>query len=501
MDIRDRDLYDHDNIDRLDRVAPIDNLPYSMGTTASCIRRSTPEYDNNTQRPIHQPASAERPPPYYSAPVVTRDSRTLSLNIASQPILEGRPASVSSNESSRDSHTNVFNHPVNHPYTISSKDELSDTYTFDTSMEGAVYTLTPARASLNHSTADGFTQQHRCSSCSEKLSILPKYSKLCYGDGLVYALYVNLRAMDIFECRRRIQTVGISGRIGAVRDVTYHNGKIYLSDWLYSCILQLDLATGNITRLSGGEQNGLRDGKCEHALFNHPWGIDVDHRREILYIADCGNNAIRTICLRTHVVSTLVGEGRGLPLDEVQTTGESVLFRPSGITVSADGSLYVTESASVRHIRVRGRELSGRVSTVSGSALGSGPWRERRGLHRPRCVVESQDGRLVLADCGNFTIRVMCLKSQTLRTLAGDGNDMSVDGIAYHASLRWVYSLAMCPISDTLFVVQDDGSLRCVSFKCSDSYTDKTHVALLNSDICLDVPSELLKLIRQYCFR
>lgn len=83
---------------------------------------------------------------------------------------------------------------------------------------------------------------------------------------------------------------------------------------------------------------------------------------------------------------------------------------------------------------------------------------------------------------------------EVLRTVAGSGREASQDtlphsayrhgrprredltGGAMDACFTWIYSMALCPVSDILYVAQDDGALReveikvCVAWCCVVSY-------------------------------
>ena len=64
------------------------------------------------------------------------------------------------------------------------------------------------------------------------------------------------------------------------------------------------------SRLAGSGQRGLKDGPGAMAQFSEPRGLAADSRRNVAYVCDSGNHAIRTVDLRTGQVGTVrvVGE-------------------------------------------------------------------------------------------------------------------------------------------------------------------------------------------------
>jgi NHL repeat. len=85
--------------------------------------------------------------------------------------------------------------------------------------------------------------------------------------------------------------------------------RLYVADSEISAIRAIDLATGQVTTLAGGDlfDFGDANGKGENARFQHPLGVAVAERK--LYVADTYNHKLRTIDLRTRFVSNLIGSG------------------------------------------------------------------------------------------------------------------------------------------------------------------------------------------------
>lgn len=375
------------------------------------------------------------------------------------------------------------------------------------------------------------------------------YQKLCIDpDGTQYILKDDYAAIEIWHANsEKPSTLNLTGRIGTVRGMVWCNNRIYMTDWMYSNILEVNLTDGRVKRFVGLCQHGSMDGNHMLAQFNRPWGIHVDMEGQCLYVADCANNRIRRVCLRTRHVTSIAGSGARGHTDGVP--GSASFYRPSGIAVSADHSVYITEFSSVRQVTHTGITAGGtssagiggfpgggssgsnfflrkcfaaadagdqlnfdQVSTVTGNGrqITSSDTR----LHRPRYMVEVSDGSLIVADCGHFRIRIVSPDRRSIKTIAGCGAERSVDmeltrssqrmsGKSNHAdaSFQWIYSMALCQHSDTLYVVQDDGCLREVQLKFPPCITDRVTTGILASDIGKSVPTDLVRLIQQFCYR
>lgn len=81
---------------------------------------------------------------------------------------------------------------------------------------------------------------------------------------------------------------------------------------------------------------GDQDGKALSARFQHPLGIAQN--AGVLYVADSYNHKVKTINVRTGVVSTLIGDGKA-----GNSSDPARLSEPAGLTV-AKGKLYIADT-------------------------------------------------------------------------------------------------------------------------------------------------------------
>ena len=93
--------------------------------------------------------------------------------------------------------------------------------------------------------------------------------------------------------------------------VAAHGGKVFIADTYNHKIKVLDPPSGKVSTFAGTGAPGHVDGPGTLAQFHEPGGISI--ARDILYVADTNNHAIRAIDLATAVVTTLPIQGLAPP--------------------------------------------------------------------------------------------------------------------------------------------------------------------------------------------
>lgn len=195
-------------------------------------------------------------------------------------------------------------------------------------------------------------------------------------------------------------------------------GNLYVADSGNSAIRKISPA-GIVTTVAGGPSSlGYSDGPVATADFFYPEGVGVDASGTI-FVADTMNDCLRKVT-PAGVVSTFSGACIGIvmaaanPVDGTSTTAR---FNDLGqILMKPDGSMYVTDSHTVRHVATNGT-----VTTIAG-LLGSGGSDDGVGsaarFRRPQGMALSGT-TLVVADPGNMKIRSIDLTTNRVTTIAG----------------------------------------------------------------------------------
>lgn len=122
-------------------------------------------------------------------------------------------------------------------------------------------------------------------------------------------------------------------------------GVLYVADASNDRIRTIDLATGRIGTVAG---NGVRDfagdgGPATGAALNVPEAVAVTPDGASMYIADTRNNRVRLVDLDSGMITTFAGDGTTAFTGDLLDAGAVALDRPSGVTASPFGLLFVSD--------------------------------------------------------------------------------------------------------------------------------------------------------------
>ena len=186
-------------------------------------------------------------------------------------------------------------------------------------------------------------------------------------------------------------------------------GNIYIADagnQLIRKITSGDVVStlaGNTGNGSGGYQDASTGAA---AWFSSPQGLAIDSKGNI-YVADAGNNRIRTIS-PTGAVTTVAGDGNA-NFKDAATALSAEFNLPSGIAVDTKGNLYVADQSNNR---IRMISAAGAVSTLAGD--GTANFKDGPGLsaefNGPSGIAIDQQGNLYVADQYNNRIRKITMQ-------------------------------------------------------------------------------------------
>ncbi len=215
--------------------------------------------------------------------------------------------------------------------------------------------------------------------------------------------------------------------------------EVFVADTCNSEIRVIDVATGAVTTLAGAvSQTGLVNSTDYFtARFNHPVGIAFDSTNQVLYVADSGNNVIRTVSaagVTTFAGTGTAGAGEGAALS-------AQFHAPVGVALDGSGNVFVSDGLN-REIRVI---TGGTVSTVAGTAgvsgFGNGSLGQGNSLFAlPVQMAADGSGNLFVVDTANNVVRE--INSGGVGTLAGTGAVGSSNGAAALATFNYPEGLA-----------------------------------------------------------
>lgn len=289
------------------------------------------------------------------------------------------------------------------------------------------------------------------------------------ADGLAYLVDYNGYRIRRIEPDGTLRTVLGDGRHawavpGAVAttspvenpvDAVFHpDGSLLVAEQHTSRILVVrndvvDVFAGT------GDVGYTEDGVAADAsLFNEPTGIDVTADGTV-YVADAYNYCVREIRSDATVWNVAGSVTPGF----ADGVGDQVMFAlPQHLAVSGSG-IYVPDTGN--HVLRRIDLATGQTSTVAGTAgtpgfQGDGGPAADALFNAPVGVAVDHDGTIYVADANNHAIRAID-PDGIVRTVAGTGDAgwTGDGGLATQATLNWPNNVDIAPngdlwISDTL---------------------------------------------------
>jgi sugar lactone lactonase YvrE len=178
---------------------------------------------------------------------------------------------------------------------------------------------------------------------------------------------------------------------------------------------------GEILEVIGEGEAGLRDGDFLTAQFFRPQGLCLDSTKDILYVADTENHAIRRIDLVQKSVETLAGTGQQARQHNVEGRGRAVALNSPWDLLKLGETLYVAMAGPHQLWTLDLKTLEARVHAGSAREnILDGPLKEAQ-LAQPSGI--TTDGqRLYFADSEVSSVRVADLApTGRVDTLIGEG--------------------------------------------------------------------------------
>lgn len=236
---------------------------------------------------------------------------------------------------------------------------------------------------------------------------------------------------------RLSQATGQRSPSGIVED---SNGNVYVSDTFNHRIRRI--SNGIITTIAGNGKPGFSGdgGPAVSASLNNPAGLTLAANGD-LYVADTNNNRVRKISGGT--ITTVAGNGQipsGSNTGDGGPASAAPIYQPLSVTIDSKGDLYVCDSSS----RIR-KVSGGTITTVAGNGVagssGDGGPATSASIGAVAVAVDLS-GNIYIADF--FFNRVRKISNGIINSFAGNGTAGSTGegGAATAASLYGPYALA-----------------------------------------------------------
>jgi uncharacterized repeat protein (TIGR02543 family) len=236
----------------------------------------------------------------------------------------------------------------------------------------------------------------------------------------------------------------------------WYNEAAFTTQWNFAS----DTVTANITLYAkwkqlryevttlAGSTQGYADGTGTAAQFYAPSGVSVDADGSI-YVADQTNHRIRKVT-PAGVVTTLAGSGIQGFLDGTGT--EAKFSHPQDVAVDVSGNIYVADFYTYR---IRKVTPEGVVTTLAGSTSGyaDGTGTAAK-FDQLRGIAVGADGNIYVADSNNSRIRKVSPEG-VVTTLAGGSGFGYADGTGTAATFKNPYGVAV-GADGNIYVVDSD---------------------------------------------
>ncbi|MFC5048424.1 cadherin domain-containing protein [Aquimarina hainanensis] len=273
------------------------------------------------------------------------------------------------------------------------------------------------------------------------------------GDALTFSLTND--ANGLFEIGSTNGEISLAaGKSLDYETATSHTITVAVSDGVLSNsedirIDVIDVADTMIVSTLAGSSRGFADGTGANAQFYLPSGTAVDTQGNV-YVTDTSNHRIRKIT-PDGTTTTFAGSTYGF----ADGTGTNARFAdPYGITIDAQGNLYVTER---RNHKIRKITPAGVVTTLAGSTQGfADDVGTDAQFSDPQGITIDSQGNLYVADRGNHKIRRIT-QGGVVTTLAGSTEGFA-DGTGANAQFGDPVGIAIDGLQ-TLYVA-DSGNNR-----------------------------------------
>ncbi len=196
-------------------------------------------------------------------------------------------------------------------------------------------------------------------------------------------------------------------------------GDIYIADTHNQRIRKV--SGGTITTIAGTGIAGFSgdSGVAASAQLSNPSALALDSSGN-LFIADTGNHRIRKISGTT--ITTVAGNGEQAFSGDGALATAAGIDSPNGVAIDAAGKIYIGDT---RNQRVRVVDATGVISTLAGNGSkaygGDGGTAAGASLARPRGLSVDAQGNIYVADSDNNRIRLIA-GTGNITTVAGNGS-------------------------------------------------------------------------------
>ncbi|KAL7588310.1 hypothetical protein Lser_V15G39866 [Lactuca serriola] len=205
--------------------------------------------------------------------------------------------------------------------------------------------------------------------------------------------------------------------------VDIFNKRLFISDSNHNRIVVTDLDGNFIVQVGSSGEEGLRDGNFDNAMFNRPQGLAYNATKNLLYVADTENHALRVIDFVNEDVQTLAGNGTkgsdykggGKGTTQLLNSPWDVCFEPANqsVYIAMAGQHQIWEHNTLDGV-TRAFSGDGYERNLNGSSSSTTSFAQPSGLSLSPDVKEAY-----IADSESSSIRALNLTTGGSRLVVG----------------------------------------------------------------------------------
>ncbi|WOL00279.1 NHL repeat-containing protein 2 isoform X1 [Canna indica] len=201
------------------------------------------------------------------------------------------------------------------------------------------------------------------------------------------------------------------------------NCRLFISDSNHNRIVVTDLEGNFIIQVGSTGEEGLNDGTFDSATFNHPQGLAYNPKKNLLYVADTENHALRVVDFVNETVRTLAGNGTkgsdyaggGKGTNQVLNSPWDLCYEPSNekVYIAMAGQHQIWEHNTMNGV-TRAFSGDGYERNLNGTSSSSTSFAQPSGITLAPDLQE-----VFVADSESSSIRAVDLNTGGSRLLAG----------------------------------------------------------------------------------
>jgi streptogramin lyase len=242
-------------------------------------------------------------------------------------------------------------------------------------------------------------------------------------DGALYICEIGNHRISRLDLQTRKLTVVLDGQKEPYDLRFDREGILYFNDMPAHQIRSLNLKTGETRLIAGTGEPGFSGdgGPAAKAQFKQPHSIAFDPAGRLL-VCDIGNHRIRSIDLKTGIITTFAGTGEQGATPEGAPRSGTPINGPRAIDFGSDGTLYLVlrEGNAIHRLDPKTDQFHRVAGTGEKGYSGDGADARQAKLSGPKAIACAPDASIYIADTESHTIRRIS-RSGIISTVAGTG--------------------------------------------------------------------------------